>query len=389
MNYFHSHIKSAVNIINAAKNDVPFHFQIKKYFDVNKKFGSRDRKTITSFCYQYYRLGFGLNNATTEEKILAAIFLCTTEKSALLETLAPHCNDKINLSTQEKYTYLNLTEKDIFPLYDEMSTEIDRKRFIESFCIQPSLFLRLRPNKSELVLQKLTIAGISFNQIEKDCLALQSGTAIEKILSINNEVVIQDYNSQKVFDYLKKHNLFVEKKITVWDCCAASGGKSILLFDISQKNISITATDSRASILNNLRSRFKEAGVKKYDAFVVNESIEFKNKKFDIIICDVPCSGSGTWARTPEQLLFFEDKSISKFETLQKNIATNASKYLQNDGLFFYITCSIFKRENEDVVEYLQINSSLQLIQKQYLKGYKIQADTMFVAVFEKKNSFL
>ncbi len=385
MNYFHSHIQSAISIINTAKNDEPFHFQLKKYFAANKKFGSRDRKIIGSFCYQYFRLGLGLDGKTTEEKILAAIFLCASEKTALLETLAPLYNEKISLSIQEKYADLNLTAKDIFPFYNEISDELDKEKFIESFYLQPSLFLRLRPNKAEIVMQKLTTANISFTQIEKDCLALQNSTAVEKILNINSEAIIQDYNSQKVFDYLKTNNPFGEKKVTVWDCCAASGGKSILLYDILQKNIDIIATDNRASILNNLRNRFKEAGIKKYNAFVADETVEFKNKKFDIIICDVPCSGSGTWARTPEQICFFENKSILKFETLQKNIATNAAKYLNNDGLFFYITCSIFKKENEDVIEYLQENSSLKLIQKKYLKGYQMQADTMFVAVFKKK----
>ena len=56
--------------------------------------------------------------------------------------------------------------------------------------------------------------------------------------------------------------------------------------------------------------------------------------------------------------------------------------YQKNVGLFFYITCSVFKTENEDVATALIQKFHLQLLQMEYLKGYEMQADTMFVAVF-------
>ena len=57
--------------------------------------------------------------------------------------------------------------------------------------------------------------------------------------------------------------------------------------------------------------------------------------------------------------------------------------YQKNGGLFFYITCSVFKTENEDVATALIQKFHLQLLQMEYLKGYERQADTMFVAVFK------
>jgi 16S rRNA (cytosine967-C5)-methyltransferase len=51
-----------------------------------------------------------------------------------------------------------------------------------------------------------------------------------------------------------------------------------------------------------------------------------------------------------------------------------------------YITCSVFKKENEEVVEFIQGNSELELIKMELLKGYDKKADTMFAALF-KKNS--
>jgi 16S rRNA (cytosine967-C5)-methyltransferase len=116
----------------------------------------------------------------------------------------------------------------------------------------------------------------------------------------------------------------------------------------------------------------------------MDDAKTISEKKYDIILCDAPCTGSGTWARTPEQLAFFEQKKIASFVKMQQKIASNAIQSLKANGLFFYITCSVFKKENEEVVMYLKEKFHLQVLQMEYLKGYEMQADTMFVAVLTK-----
>jgi 16S rRNA (cytosine967-C5)-methyltransferase len=100
--------------------------------------------------------------------------------------------------------------------------------------------------------------------------------------------------------------VLTDASLTLWDCCAASGGKSILAYD-QFSSLKLTVSDVRASILSNLRKRFERAGIRHYASFVADiTSPRFQlNKTFDIVLCDVPCSGSGTWSRTPEQLSFF------------------------------------------------------------------------------------
>ena len=72
--------------------------------------------------------------------------------------------------------------------------------------------------------------------------------------------------------------------------------------------------------------------------------------------------------------------------SLRKQIVQNVIRHVKKDGFFLYITCSVFKKENEEVVEFIQRNSELELIKKELLKGYDKKADTMFAALF-KKNS--
>jgi 16S rRNA (cytosine967-C5)-methyltransferase len=105
---------------------------------------------------------------------------------------------------------------------------------------------------------------------------------------------------------------------------------------------------------------------------------------FDLIICDTPCTGSGAWSRTPEQLYFFEKNKIDEFSLLQKKIVSNSIPFLEPGGYFVYITCSVFKKENEDIAEHIEKNFKLKKIKTEVLKGYNMKADSMFVVAFQK-----
>ena len=63
---------------------------------------------------------------------------------------------------------------------------------------------------------------------------------------------------------------------------------------------------------------------------------------------------------------------------------TNTIPHLTENSFFLYITCSVFKKENEEVVEFIQKNFKLQLVKEVVLIGYNKKADTMFSALLEK-----
>ncbi|HWH64163.1 MAG TPA: hypothetical protein VNS50_12850, partial [Ginsengibacter sp.] len=148
----------------------------------------------------------------------------------------------------------------------------------------------------------------------------------------------------------------------------------------------LTVTDRRKNILENLKSRFGNAGIKKYKLMIADleKPTVAIDESFDIIIADVPCTGSGTWTRTPEQLHFFKQNEIEKYVSLQRKIIENALPQLKNNGRLLYITCSVFKNENEENVIFFREKYELDLLKKEYLKGYEMQADTLFVALFKK-----
>ena len=389
MSRFHSYLSSAVLIVQSYDGAGPFVHYIKKHFAANKKFGSRDRKVVTALCYCYFRTAHVLKAESVARKIIKSLFLCETKSHPLLLELDPELDEKTSWPPAQKFHFLELDPMAVFPFGAELGESIEPSLFASSFLRQPLLYMRLRPGRNKAVFEKLNEAALAYDLIKEDCIVLQNATSLEKVLRLNKEAVVQDYNSQRVFDFPENISSLSskEKKLTVWDCCAASGGKSILMYDRMQGNIQLTVSDIRKNILFNLQQRLQEAMVPVYKTFAADllQGIPAdREENFDIIICDVPCTGSGTWSRTPEQLAFFKLPSIDDYASRQQVIAGNAISLLKKGGLFFYITCSVFKKENEANVAFLQKKHGVELLQQQYLKGYEMQADTLFVAVLKK-----
>ncbi|MBO9201511.1 MULTISPECIES: RsmB/NOP family class I SAM-dependent RNA methyltransferase [Niastella] len=411
MKYF-SHLNTAVQILQQYNGSQPFGSFIKQFFSQHKKYGSKDRKNISHLCYAFFRLGKALPQLPAEERIITGLFLCSNEPNELLQHLQPDWNGKAQLPLAEKIQLIEThhspcTIYDLFPWKDEISEGLNYESFCASFLTQPDLFLRLRPGKEAVVKNKLQQGGIVFREIGPFCLALPNASKIDTIIETDREAVVQDFSSQRIGELMEFiRGAYAKAPLRVWDACAASGGKSILASDIFPR-IDLTVSDVRKSILINLEKRFATAGIRNYHTFVADLSASnvIKNTSllrpsfakasegnqgsggqvFDLVITDVPCSGSGTWGRTPEQLYYFEPQQIERYSSLQKKIVQQAIQHIKPGGFLLYCTCSVFKKENEEVVEFIQQQQSLSLLKTALLTGYDQKADTLFGAVFQKR----
>jgi 16S rRNA (cytosine967-C5)-methyltransferase len=319
------------------------------------------------------------------ERILVGLFICSSKPEEILEELRPQWNECIDKPISEKLALLDKKDSfyEAFPWSNELSSEIDTELFILSHFIQPDLFLRIRPGHEKPVKEKLARAGISFIIKRPDCLALSNSVSVDEVIELDREAVIQDYNSQRIGEFLPVTPGKPEK---VWDCCAGSGGKSILAYDLNDK-IELTVSDIRQNILANLRQRFQNAGIKTYKyqvADLTNDS-GLTTKYFDLVICDAPCTGSGVWSRTPEQLYYFDPEKILRYQQLQKNILKNVIRSLKPGSYLLYSTCSVFKKENEEIVQWLNTEFQLETMKTELLKGYDKKADTLFAALLQKR----
>lgn len=383
----HSYLNSAKKIIGSYRGEEPFSLFLKKYFTANKKYGSKDRKQITALCYNFYRLGKAMPGVKVDERIIVATFLCERSNNEFLAFHKSEWNKLITKPLPQKIAVVNLDIEKIFPWSTELSAGIDPHQYTSSFFYQPDMFLRIRPGHRNAVIKKLQDAGVNYTFLSDDCIALPNSTKLDTIIELDKEAVVQDLNSQKVLDVLKGGGHFEgDEAVTVWDCCAASGGKSILAYDILKGKIDLTVSDIRENIISNLKKRFLAAGFKNYKSFIadLSDKSSIFNHQYSIIICDAPCTGSGTWCRTPEQLFFFKEEMIVAYADRQRQIVTHVIPQLQKSGIFIYITCSVFKKENEAIVDFIKEKFHLQLLQMELLKGYDKKADSMFVAVFKK-----
>lgn len=329
-------LKTFLRILEEYPAETPLSKFLPGFYRQNKQMGSTDRRVAGRLIYNYFRLGRALPNVPAEERLMVAEFLCNAQSNSFIQHFKPDWAACIGFETDEKLklvekTYPNFKLDDVFPWANVLSDGIDRNAFLRSFFIQPDLFIRVNEPFDQLVKGELNKASITFRDEGKGCLALPNGTRLEIVISNPRWYEVQDKSSQQTADYFKP-----QKWDAWWDACAASGGKSLLLHQL-EPNIKLVVSDIRESILANLDERFRAAGLLKYQKkqmdLTQNVDQELYNYTFDGIILDAPCSGSGTWGRTPEMISQFDTHKIEFFQRLQKTIAGNVIKYLKPDSI--------------------------------------------------------
>ncbi len=359
-------------------NDRPITKFLPEFFKRNKQMGSRDRKNLSQAIYSYYRLGNCLNDLAIEERLMLALFLTSHEDDPFVIYFKPEFANQFSLSIEDKIQllkekYQDFDWKQIFPFTQHLSEGIDEMEFLNAQMNQPDLYIRAIKGKEAKLIALLETQAIAYVQ-EGNCFRLKNNTKLE---SEEYLFEIQDQSSQHTATYFQpKPNDFW------WDCCAASGGKSLLLHQL-EPSVRIFASDIRDSILMNLDERFKRAGITKYNRRIIDLLAEvgsIEKGSVDGIILDAPCTGSGTWSRTPEMISQFKEDKIEYFAELQKNIIDNVIQFLKPGAPLIYITCSVFKEENEEQVKMMLEKYPLKLEGSELIKGYASKADTMFVA---------
>jgi 16S rRNA (cytosine967-C5)-methyltransferase len=385
-------LKTFKRIVEEYPANTPLTKFLPGFFKKNKQMGSTDRRIASQLLYNFFRIGQAAKEHPIEDRLSMAQFLCNNSSDPFLKHHNPELNDQIEHTLPEKIDFLrtrySFNLNDVFPFTEHLSKSMNTGSFLLSLFNQPDLFIRIHPGKEALVKSGLETAGVYFKELSSNTLALPNGTKLEKIFetqssgsnsaNYSHSYEVQDLSSQQTGSYFQP-----KKYEHWWDACAASGGKSLLLFN-QEPSIKLVVSDIRESVLNNLDERFTAAGLHNYQKKVLdltqNPDPILHDFHFDGIILDAPCTGSGTWGRTPEMISQFEEYKIKGFQSLQKSIATNVIKYLKPGKPLIYITCSVFKEENEDVVAYLVDVLGLQLEFSEVLKGYEHKADTMFVA---------
>lgn len=158
-------------------------------------------------------------------------------------------------------------------------------------------------------------------------------------------------NIQGIGSMIACQALNVQSGDNVLDCCAAPGGKTVYIAELMGKG-SVTACDLYENRLNLIKVNARRTGydfIKTQAQDMSKFNPDFENA-FDKVLVDAPCSGLGVINSKPDILLSKTLDKVKDLAKIQYKILDNCCKYVKENGVLVYSTCTINKIENDDVV---------------------------------------
>jgi len=137
----------------------------------------------------------------------------------------------------------------------------------------------------------------------------------------------------------------------VLDLAAGAGGKSLALAAEMQNRGAILAFDSDPLRLKQIGPRARRAGATIITATSKRGGPEWGKGKFDLVLVDAPCSGSGSWRRNPETKWRLTPDRLRELTQLQAWLIDDGARHTKPGGRLVYATCSILPCENEDMID--------------------------------------
>ena len=180
-------------------------------------------------------------------------------------------------------------------------------------------------------------------------LRFPSGTPVEQWEAYAEGLIeVQDLGSQMIIDALP-----LEPGQTIIDLCAGGGGKTLALAARLGNAASIIAADTDKRRLGNLAPRAARAGAAIDHTVLLDPGREMRvlgewAGKADHVLVDAPCSGSGTWRRSPEGRWRLDPPELARLNTLQDHVLDVAAQLVKGGGSIAFVTCSALDAEGAD-----------------------------------------
>lgn len=167
--------------------------------------------------------------------------------------------------------------------------------------------------------------------------------------------------------------------LSVLDLCAGGGGKALAL---AARGARVSAHDISAARLEPLRARAARAGAK-----VALRAPGDPGGPYDMVLADVPCSGSGTWRRTPDAKWRLDPARLSALCDTQAQLLDQAAGLLRPGGVLSYMTCSLLRAENFDqIAAFQQRHSEFDMLYQDVILPKPDEGDGFFHAALRRKN---
>jgi 16S rRNA (cytosine967-C5)-methyltransferase len=226
---------------------------------------------------------------------------------------------------------------------------------LKSLDDEADVSLRFDPLKisaEELLAQIDSLPGVSckVSLWTEKAVLLTDRASLKDLPAIRNgSATVQDVGSQMVSivaDPLPGMNVF--------DACSGAGGKSIHMADLMRGEGSVVAHDIARSRLSRLEERLRLAPRSSIEIMYPDRYVRERSRlvdSFDLVLLDVPCSGSGTFRRNPGLKLTLVPTDVERACGTQGSVLEEYSQLVRSGGVLVYATCSLLREENEEMVE--------------------------------------
>ncbi|MCC7304700.1 MAG: RsmB/NOP family class I SAM-dependent RNA methyltransferase [Alphaproteobacteria bacterium] len=373
-------IQACIDILEAVhRSRIPMDGTVGDYMRGRRYIGSKDRAAIVEKVYSivrhFARLGWHLarTGASDTPRNFVIAYLALYEDMWEQRIADLFDGDKFapeKLTEDERTLIKNLlSEKDAIPpetVRVECPPEHEQKLrayFGKDFAAEmeamiPPAVLDLRVN-TFLIEREKAKASLKKDGVETtDTPYSPWGLRADKKVFLSKTkafmkgfVDIQDEGSQLI-----AYVCGAKPGLQVLDYCAGGGGKTLALASAMLRKGRIVAMDTDERRLDKGRERFKKAQVS--DIIEVRPLSDEKHRKwlrrqketFDIVLLDVPCTGTGTWRRNPDLRWRTYGPGLEELVKVQAEILEKTAPFVKKGGKLVYATCSLLPDENEDQV---------------------------------------
>jgi 16S rRNA (cytosine967-C5)-methyltransferase len=385
-----SRFQAVIELLTAVfESTIPADHLMTNYFRGRRYIGAGDRREISQKVYDILRHRYSLrwlscveNNIPTEEaRSLVLAYLMSQQLSVEScftgETYAPP-----SLTLREKSLIGLILQRLKEPMPEFVRYNVPEWLFYKIQQIFPETYgdelealnqeapLDLRVNLLKTTREEV-IKRLKAEKIEcHPCFYSPWGIRLGNRRPLSNHplwsegfIEVQDEGSQLVALLTN-----VQPGMTVLDYCAGAGGKTLAMASLMQNKGRIVAMDVSEARLGRSRERLRRAGVHNVEYRLLDQQgyqwLKRQKGRFDCVLVDAPCSGTGTWRRNPDLKWRFNQNDLSELLLKQSEILEKASVAVSKNGLLIYATCSLLPDENENqVLSFMQQN-----------EGYKIKS---------------
>lgn len=330
------------------KNRTPADSLINSYLRDRKYIGSKDRRFITDMVWKILRnrrkLEFDANSQ--EPRKILMTYLQDVDFDLIFGNgeYAP-----VALTKDEK-NWLKNRNEEVYPADVEaecpkwLFDKIQDMNLLKALNEPASADLRINAKRRVDVVDKLQAEGLYFTPTPYSPIGIRSSERV----NLNNCIAykeglidVQDESSQ-----LAAILCDVSPSNKTIDYCCGAGGKSLTIAYLMGDKGKIYAHDINWGRLEAIKDRSERLGIKNIE--IVKE---LKDNEYDRFIIDAPCSGTGTWRRSPDAKFRLTPEKLAELNKTQLEILETAYSHTKIGGRIVYITCSILHDENENIIE--------------------------------------